>query len=572
MKRNIKYIFAAVGCSLLLTSCLDTVTPTEGLTQGQVESSKSGIEGLNNAIAKQMIKLGYSDISCGYAGISVATDVLVGQVPIATPSWDYYMYLSEGYVGGNYAYSYDFWKYHYDIIKRANLLLTAVGTDTTTYAGYLGNALAYRAFAYMNAARLFEYKATGSTTLDSYATKNGLYGLTVPIITQNTTEKESQNNPRVPFYVMDRFILTDLNRAERFLNGYARDNETDANEAVVYGLKARFWLELGSRFDYNSSDLKKQLAHEDDDSLKTYDKLGITTATQCFANAAKYARMAINQGYTPMSKTDWYNEITGFNTVNKSWMWAMKIGTDDIDEDDWAWKSFVSYMSSETEFGIAGMQSDEAYREIDRSLYEKIDPADWRRYTWVAPGDAGQADSVGHYSTLLTASNFANLPAYAGLKYKPAGGNMTDYKSGSAVSIPLMRVEEMYLIEAEATAFTEGLKAGQKLLENFMNTYRCTTTAANPTPYKCTSTSVWDFEDEVIREKEIEFWGEGVAYYDLKRLRKGFSTEYDGSNTYTYYQKSVANGYVAPAMNICIPNYEVQNNKGIVNNPDPQGE
>lgn len=55
---------------------------------------------------------------------------------------------------------------------------------------------------------------------------------------------------------MDRFILTDLNKAEKLLKGYTRESANEANEAVVYGLKARFWLDLASRFDYQASELQ----------------------------------------------------------------------------------------------------------------------------------------------------------------------------------------------------------------------------------------------------------------------------------------------------------------------------
>ena len=250
----------------------------------------------------------------------------------------------------------------------------------------------------------------------------------------------------------------------------------------------------------------------------------------------------------------------------------MQIGTNDISSEDWTWKSFTSYVSSETEFGIAGLQTDSAYREIDKQLFSEINNSDWRRATWVAPEDAGKSSAATKYTTLLTASNFAHLPAYAGLKFKPAGGNMSDYKAASAVDIPLMRVEEMYFIEAEATAFAQGLKAGQKLLEDFMNTYRCDVTSDNPKPFKCTSTDTWRFERELLTQKRIEFWGEGVVYFDYKRLLMDFNTAYNGSNTDYYYQQTNDAGYVHPYMNFCIPNSEVQNNKGIVNNPDPRGE
>lgn len=578
MKKIFKNVILTTTAALMLTSCLDEVTPTEGMTQNQVESSKNGISGLSNAIPKTLISLGYSNLAGTYGCIQLMTDVLTGQTPIATNTWDYYLYASLGYLGGNYAYCYDVWNYHYSAIKRANLTIEAIsdvgGADdaSDTYAKDMGNALAYRAFMYLNLSRMLEYKSTGISSMDNYAKAHKLYGLTTAIVTEKTTEKESLNNPRVPFYVMDRFILTDLNKAEKLLKGYNRESVNEANEAVVYGLKARLWLDLASRFDYYKSELKEQLEHEDDDSLANYDKLGITTATECYANAAKYARLAINEGYRPLTKQEWYNNNTGFNTANNAWIWAMQIGANDIDGSDWTWKSFTSFISSETNFGIAGSQNNNAYREIDKQLYSEIDPSDWRRATWVAPEDAGKSSSATKYTTLLSASKFANLPAYAGLKFKPAGGNMDDYKAGNTVAIPLMRVEEMYFIEAEATAFTQGLKAGKKLLEDFMNTYRCDVTKDDSKPFKCTSTDTWSFEKEVIRQKRIEFWGEGVVYYDYKRLLMDFNTAYDGSNTYYYYQQTVPAGYVHPYMNFCIPNTEIQDNKALVNNPDPLGE
>ena len=384
--RNLMLLSVA---ALSLSSCLDEVTPSEGMTQEQVEGSKNGIASLNNAIPKTLITLGYSYIGGTYGCIQLLTDILTGQAPIASTSWDYFMYPSLGYLGSNYAYCYDVWSYHYATINRANLTIEAIdnvgGADdaSNTYAGYLGNALAYRAFAYLNLSRMLEYISTGDASLDGYAKSHNIYGLTAPIVTEKTTEKEAQNNPRAPFYVMDRFILTDLNKAEKLLKGYTRDGANEANEAVVYGLKARLWLDLGSRFDYKVSDLKAQLDHEDDDSLAQYDKLGITTAKECYANAAKYARLAINEGYRPLTEQEWYNNNTGFNTANDAWIWAMQIGSNDISGDDWTYKSFTSYVSSETVSPVSRPTAPTA-RSTSSSLAKStsrtgVVPHGWRR-------------------------------------------------------------------------------------------------------------------------------------------------------------------------------------------------
>lgn len=144
---------------------------------------------------------------------------------------------------------------------------------------YLCNQI--RAFSYFNLAQLYEYQTTGYPSLDEEAKAKGVYGLTVPIITEKTTKEESYHNPRVPFYRMYRFILTDLNRADSLLSGNTRADINQANTAVIYGLKVRFWLTLASRFDNTPSDLDSISAHANDANCAGYDKLGITSARQC---------------------------------------------------------------------------------------------------------------------------------------------------------------------------------------------------------------------------------------------------------------------------------------------------
>lgn len=71
-----------------------------------------------------------------------------------------------------------------------------------------------------------------------------------------------------------------------------------------------------------------------------------------------------------------------------------------------------------------------------------------------------------------------------------------------------MRVEEMYLIKAEAMAMAG--QDGKTVLEDFVKTYR------DPS-YTCTG----NVQDAVYFQKRIELWGEGLIWYDVMRLNKG---------------------------------------------------
>ena len=52
---------------------------------------------------------------------------------------------------------------------------------------------------------------------------------------------------------------------------------------------------------------------------------------------------------------------------------------------------------------------------------------------------------------------FKKVPAYVHLKFKPKEGNMIDANVGAPIDNLLMRVEEMYFIEAEAIAASQGV-------------------------------------------------------------------------------------------------------------------
>ena len=97
---------------------------------------------------------------------------------------------------------------------------------------------------------------------------------------------------------------------------------------------------------------------------------------------------------------------------------------------------------------------------------------------------------------------------YTQVKFAPYNNVMEN--STNANDIPLMRVEEMYLIKAEAEAMSGG---GNATLVDFVSTYR-------DAGYSFASTNGTDIQNEVYRQRRIELWGEGLNWYDVMRLNK----------------------------------------------------
>ena len=77
--------------------------------------------------------------------------------------------------------------------------------------------------------------------------------------------------------------------------------------------------------------------------------------------------------------------------------------------------------------------------------------------------------------------------------------------------------------------------------------------------------------EEIIWQKRIELWGEGVVFYDFKRLGLGINNGYSGTNVPTDSRVNVKG--VAPWWNFCIPEEETYQNAALdgKNNPNPDG-
>lgn len=103
-----------------------------------------------------------------------------------------------------------------------------------------------------------------------------------------------------------------------------------------------------------------------------------------------------------------------------------------------------------------------------------------------------------------------------------------------------------------------------------MNSYRMT----GGVKYDCTpkASSLAAFTNELILQKRIEFWGEGIVMFDMKRLDISSKRGYVGTNAAASYRLNCDGR--APYWNFVISRGEVQNNPAVdgFNNPDPSNK
>ncbi|MGN0310324.1 MAG: RagB/SusD family nutrient uptake outer membrane protein [Bacteroides sp.] len=530
MKKAFKIFSLFAATALLWSSCIEETFPESGsATSEQVGSSSSALEAALNGIPSQMADgyyyvygTQYDETDMAYPQYMIAQTELLGDMyPLgANTGYDWYRVYNtcERDFGETTVYAYLPWFTMYRFIKAANDVIGAVDFENApdNLKGLASVAYACRAFDYYMLMVLFEPLENGYTDISN------VKGLTVPIVTEATTAEEAKNNPRVSHDDMVAFILSDLDKAEEGLTNFTPSSKNFPDLSVVYGLKAKVYL-------------------WDED----------------YAKAAEYAAKAIETAKAnkavPMTKAQLTDVKTGFNTATPGWMWYVSYsaeGTGNL-------CNFIGWMSGEAYWGYGRLTSP----SIDRSLYNKISETDYRKPQFLDPQKYGFYD----YQTVRDEAYIESAPACLSLKFRCVNGDWENYKVGAICDVPVMRIEEMYLIEAEAVGASQGVAAGVEKLNSFMKSYR------DPA-YNYTGTDLREFQLEVLTQMRIEFWGEGNAFPSAKRLRPEIIQNYEGTNAPgNTFKVNFPQG--KPNWNLCIPISEVQANSALEgkNNPNPAG-
>ena len=121
-----------------------------------------------------------------------------------------------------------------------------------------------------------------------------------------------------------------------------------------------------------------------------------------------------------------------------------------------------------------------------------------------------------------------------------------------------MRIEEMYLIKAEGLARTGG--DGYAVLSAFMTNFR------DP-QYSFPGTSGDRLINEILKQRRIELWGEGLIWFDIMRLNQGVDRRGCGFHEPTVIFNIEPN---SPILLYRLPQTEIQANSAISegdNNP-----
>jgi starch-binding outer membrane protein, SusD/RagB family len=352
------------------------------------------------------------------------------------------------------------WNGSYNIIQDANLLIGGVEEgvmDAETLNRYRGEAYAIRAFAYHNLVRVYGYEPGNFDQGPEGNWDLGVVIRTEPVFSVDDADLRSRSSVTEVY----QQIFSDLDQARTLLAG-VNANNTFATEAFAEGVAARAHLYAGD-----------------------------------WQQAADAAQRAID--LFPGDLEDTEAGVAGmfFEDEGGHPEALFKIVVNPDTEATTGGNTFINS-------GPAGYTSDQWVSQLPTQfLLDQYDEDDYR-LGWYAP--CGEAQRIGAPAGNCTA---VNDNGWSITKFNGVRGNAVD-------DLPYMRLAEMYLILAEASAkATNSPLAGADALDALRDARGLGPIAtANPGALL----SMQAFEDEILDERMRELAVEGHRFFDLKRL------------------------------------------------------
>lgn len=432
----------------------------------------------------------------GQKSYDIFSDMLSSDMALENATYGWYRTVANLTATTDYTTNpnYQVWRYYYRIGYAANDVIAGLGGNTAIptsaadrYA--MGQAKAMRAYTYFYLSQFF------NPTYDPNADSIPLY--TTTDVAAKPKAKQSEVYGQ---------IVKDLTDAISLLNGYGRPNKGAINAYVAKGLLAYTYAAMG---DYqNASILSLDIINNGGFPMTTKEQTVYDTAS---------------------SKGGGFNDIT-----TGSWMWGFDLtSANDLDLVSW-WGQVDVFSYS---YAWAGDP-----KGIDIGLYNKIRTDDIRKNQFVTITETNTG-----YNITPATDMTGDYPAVPANKFfdpgRAIGGQrniLTDYI--------FMRVDEFYLLAAEALA-----KSGQEL--------QAKTVLKNFLKQRLSNVDYIDalagtaLQDEIYLQTRIELWGEGKSYLAMKRNR---ATVKRGTN-HLYFPGQSFN-YNDTRLSLKIPQSEINNN------------
>ncbi|MGM9750611.1 MAG: RagB/SusD family nutrient uptake outer membrane protein [Candidatus Cryptobacteroides sp.] len=446
----------------------------------------------------------------GFLMINFSNDAESADLVIADSGYNWFIVCGEwSSRNANYANPYMRYGNPYNLISKVNTFVSSFpeDTDDEKTLNMIAQARALRAYAYYNL--VTDYQFNYQIAKNEPA---------VPIVTEETTN--FTENPRATVAEVYELMLSDLGYAVQILDAstIARATKMFINADVAHGLRARVYLTMGE-----------------------WDK--------AYADAQAAAK-----NYTPASIEE-VSHPSFMDISEHNWLWGYDMTTD-----------MAKYGLVQTTSSWLRSFSAEAYAPscavyacINNILYDKIAATDVRKGWWVDPDlkspllEGLTWDGAGDVANLTIPDIKEPFIPYTNVKF----GCYTCGTTKNDEDTPLMRVEEMILIMAEAKAHSNEAEA-RKILEDFVKQYRDPSYNSNERGLKLL--------DEIWFQRRVELWGEGFGMKDVRRLQKPVVRFHSGqeSNVPDAFRFNVAadDGW----MLLRFPQREMNTNFAIVDN------
>lgn len=285
----------------------------------------------------------------------------------------------------------------------------------------------------------------------------------VPIYTEPTSAN-TEGQPRSTVQEVYNLINEDIAKAVEYLERSQSTSITKDKSHITYpvalGLQARI-----------------AMTQENWATMKE--------AAEKVINLNEYSIMPVEASKFVLNQQNFINTVSSSNV-----MWGATIISDQVG----MYASLFSHMDENAPYG------GRAHKQINKQLYNMMGTADTRRCWWnpnnSANGDGGYQQDKFHFSSFSTW--------------------LGDYV--------WMRIEEMYLMAAEAECMLGQDAQAQKYLVDLVKTrdanYNCTKTGT--AMGKLTTDKTGSLREEIINQRRIELWGEYGRVFDIRRLKQGF--------------------------------------------------